>query len=179
MTTLETLLRDPDAAGTWSLLPDRSTITFKIKNMWGLVNVKGKFTEFSGTGELADGGAVSGRVEVRVESIDSGIGRRDRHLLSADFFDAERYPQITVDITALQPTAGRRADLQAQFTIKGNTEAVPFPAAVTELDDGSVRISGEATLDRAKFGLDWNKLGVMSESVKVAAELVFERAGGR
>ena len=45
MTTLETLLRDPDMAGVWNLAPDRSAITFKIRNMWGLLNVKGRFTD--------------------------------------------------------------------------------------------------------------------------------------
>ena len=44
MTTLETLLHDPDTAGVWNLVPDKSTIAFKIKNMWGLVPVKGQFT---------------------------------------------------------------------------------------------------------------------------------------
>ncbi|OBJ62068.1 YceI family protein [Mycobacterium sp. 1423905.2] len=179
MTTLETLLRDPDAAGAWALVPDRSTITFKIRNMWGLVNVKGKWTEFSAAGELADGGAVSGRVDIRVASIDTGIRRRDKHLLSADFFDAERFPQISVEVTGLQPTAGRGADLQARFTIKGNTESVAFPVTVTEFDDGSVRIAGEGQLDRAKFGVNWNKAGMVSETAKVAAELIFEPAGAR
>jgi polyisoprenoid-binding protein YceI len=50
MTTLETLLSDPDMAGVWNLVPDRSAITFTIRNMWGLLPVKGHFNEFSGDG---------------------------------------------------------------------------------------------------------------------------------
>ena len=51
--------RDPDTAGVWNLAPDRSAVTFKIKNFWGLLNVKGQFTEFSGDGQLTGKGACS------------------------------------------------------------------------------------------------------------------------
>ena len=179
MTTLETLLLDPDMAGVWNLAPDRSAISFKIRNMWGLLRVKGRFTEFSGDGQLTGppiGGAVYGRIDIRAASLRTGIGRRDQHLCSADFFDVERYPDISVVVTALQPTTGNTAELRASFTIKGNTEPVPLPVKITELDDGSVRISGETKVDRAQFGLGWNKLGVMSPTATIAADVVFVRA---
>ena len=143
MTTLETLLLDPDMAGVWNLAPERSTITFKIRNMWGLLKVKGRFTEFSGDGQLTNKGAVYGRLDIRAASLRTGIGRRDQHLRSADFFDVERYPEISVVITALEPTTGNAADLRASFTIKGINEPVPLPVNIEELNDGSVRISGE------------------------------------
>ena len=104
MTTVETLLNDPDPAGVWNLVPDRSTITFKIRNMWGLINVKGRFTDFNGDGQLTGKGAVFGRLDIRTASLHTGIGRRDEHLRSADFFDVERFPEISVVVTAVQPT---------------------------------------------------------------------------
>ena len=176
MTTLETLLLDPDMAGVWNLAPDRSAITFKIRNMWGLLRVKGRFTEFSGDGQLTGNGAVYGRLDIRAASLRTGIGRRDQHLRSADFFDVERYPEISVVVTALQPTTGNAAELRASFTVKGNNEPVPLPVRVAELDDGSVRISGETKVDRAQFGLDWNKLGVISATATIAADAIFVRA---
>jgi polyisoprenoid-binding protein YceI len=178
MTTLETLLSDPDTAGVWNLVPDRSTISFKIKNMWGLLNVKGQFADFTGDGQLTGKGAVFGRVDINVASLHTGIGRRDQHLLSADFFDAERFPQISVVVTALQPTAGKDAELRASFTIKGNTETVPLPVTITELGDGSVRIAGEAQVDRSKFDLDWNKFGMIGATATAAAQATFVRASG-
>jgi len=176
MTTLETLLNDPDTAGVWNLVPDRSTIAFKINNMWGVVPVKGRFTEFTGDGQLTAKGAVFGRVDIRVASLHTGIGRRDRHLLSEDFFDAARFPEISVVVTGLQPTTGKAADLRASFTIKGTTAEVPLPVTITELGDGSIRIAGETKIDRFKFGVDWNMAGVMSETATVTAEAVFARA---
>src|SRR5258708_13681665 len=113
MTTLETLLSDPDTAGVWNLVPDRSTISFKIKNMWGLLSVKGQFADFTGDGQLTGKGAVFGRVDINVASLHTGIGRRDQHLLSADFFDAQPFPQITVVVTPVQPTGAKDPHLPA------------------------------------------------------------------
>jgi polyisoprenoid-binding protein YceI len=176
MTTLETLLLDPDMAGVWNLVRERSTITFKIRNMWGLLRVKGRFTEFSGDGQLTGKGAVYGRLDIRAASLRTGIGRRDQHLRSADFFDVERYPEISVVVTALQPTTGNAAELRASFTVKGINEPVPLPVRIAELNDGSVRISGETKVDRSQFGLGWNRLGVISPAATIAADTIFVRA---
>jgi polyisoprenoid-binding protein YceI len=175
MTTLKTLLSDPDAAGVWKVDQDRSVITFRIKNMWGLLTVKGRFTEFSGDGQLTGKGAVFGRIDIRAASVDTGIGRRDEHLRAADFFDVERFPDISVVVTAVQPTEGKAADLGADFTIKGITAPLPLPVTITGLDDGSVRIAGETEVQRSRFNLGWNRLGMMGETVTVAAETVFVR----
>ncbi|OBB92105.1 YceI family protein [Mycobacterium sp. 852002-40037_SCH5390672] len=175
MTTLETLLHDPDMAGVWNLAPDRSTITFKIRNMWGLLNVKGRFTDFTGDGQLTGTGAVFGRVDIRAASLDTGIGRRDKHLRSPDFFDVDRFAEISVVVTAVHPTKGKAADLRANITIKGVTAEVPLPVTISELEDGSIRITGEAKLDRGRFDLGWNRLGMMSSSVTAAADVIFVR----
>ncbi|OBA80147.1 hypothetical protein A9W99_18835 [Mycobacterium sp. 1164966.3] len=176
MTTLETLLHDPDAAGVWNLVPDKSTIAFKIKNMWGLVPVKGRFTEFTGDGQLTAKGAVFGRVDIHVASLQTGIRRRDRHLLSDDFFDAERFPEISVVVTGLQPTTGNAANLRTSFTIKGTTAEVPVPVTITELGDGSIRVAGETKLDRFQFGVDWDMRGMIGAEATVRAEAIFVRA---
>ncbi|OBF65464.1 hypothetical protein A5753_08255 [Mycobacterium sp. 852002-51971_SCH5477799-a] len=175
MTTLETLLHDPDMAGVWNLAPDRSAITFKIRNMWGLVNVKGRFTDFSGDGQLTGKGAVFGRADIRAASLDTGIGRRDKHLRSADFFDVDRFPEISVVVTAVHPTKGKAADLRASFTIKGVTAEVTLPVVISELDDGSIRITGETKLDRDRFDLDWNRGGMIGSTATVAADAIFVR----
>ncbi|ASW91622.1 hypothetical protein MMARJ_22860 [Mycobacterium marseillense] len=175
MTTLETLLHDPDMAGVWNLVPDRSAITFKVRNMWGLVNVNGRFTDFTGEGQLTGKGAVFGRVDIRAASLDTGIGRRDKHLRSADFFDVDRCPEISVVVTAVRPATGKAADVRADFTVKGITAELPLPVTISELDDGSIRIAGETTLDRARFDLDWNRLGMIGSTVTAAAEAIFVR----
>ena len=176
MTTVETLLSDPDTAGVWNLVSDRSTFAFKVKNMWGLLSVKGRFTEVSGDGQVTGKGAVFGRIDIDVASLHTGIRRRDQHLLSADFFDAERFPQISVVVTAVEPGTGNRADLQAEFTIKGVTAPVPLPAAITVLDDGAVRVSAHTEISLDEFGLDWNRAGMIGRAAKASVEAYFVRA---
>ena len=78
-------------------------------------------------------------------------------------------------VTAVHPTQGRSADLRVNFTIKGITAALPLPAAITELDDGSIQIAGETEVERSRFNLGWNKLDMMAETATVAAETVFVR----
>ncbi|MCV7099444.1 YceI family protein [Mycobacterium palustre] len=180
MSTLETLLTDPDLAGVWNLVPDRSTITFKVKNAWGLLNVKGRFTEFSGGGQLTGAGAVSGRLDIVAASLNTGIRYRDKHLRSADFFDVERFAQIGVVVTGVRPTdgppEGRAAELRADLTIKGVTAPLSVPVTVAELEDGSIQISGETTVVRSQFGLGWNRFGMVGATATAAAETVFVRA---
>jgi polyisoprenoid-binding protein YceI len=120
MMTLETLLMDPDTDGVWNLVPDRSVITFKIKNMWGLLTVKGRFSDVSGDGQLTAKGAVFGRLNIRVASLRTGIRLRDQHLRSADFFDAERFPEISVVVTGLQPTADKTADVMKERGLRSS-----------------------------------------------------------
>jgi polyisoprenoid-binding protein YceI len=176
MTTLETLLNDSDLAGVWNVVADRSTVGFKIKNMWGLLTVKGHFTDFNGDGQLTGKGAVFGRLDIKTASLSTGIGRRDQHLCSADFFDVERFPEINVVVTAVHPTEGRSADLRVNFTIKGVTAPVPLTAAITELEDGSIQIAGETKVDRAQFDLGWNKFGMVGSAATASAKLVFARS---
>ncbi|MEB3982082.1 YceI family protein [Mycobacterium sp. 663a-19] len=180
MTTLETLLDDPEMAGVWKIVPDRSAITFEVKNMWGLLTVKGRFTDFDGDGQLTGKGAVFGRLDIRAASLDTGIGRRDKHLRSADFFDAERFDQISVVVTAVRPTEGppkgRAAELGANLTIKGVTAPLPLPVTITELEDGSVRICGQTEIDRSRFDLGWNKFGMIGATATAAGDVIFERA---
>ena len=176
MTTLETLLNDPDMSGVWNLAPDRSAITFKTRNMWGLLNVKGRFTDFSGDGQLTAKGAVFGRIDILAASLHTGIGRRDRHLRAADFFDVERFAEVSVVVTAVHPAKGRAADLRASCTIKGVTAPLPLHVTIAELDDGSIQISGETKVDRSQFDLGWNKFGMIGATATAAAKAVFVRA---
>jgi polyisoprenoid-binding protein YceI len=176
MTTLEMLLSDPDTAGVWNLVPDKSTVTFKVSNMWGLISVKGRFDDVSGDGQVTGKGAIFGRVDIQVASLHTGIRKRDEHLLSADFFDAERFPEISVVVTAVEPASGSAAELRATFSIKDVTAPVPLPVRIILLDDGSVRVSAKTEVDRAQFNVDWNRLGMVGERATVSADAYFVRA---
>jgi polyisoprenoid-binding protein YceI len=175
MTTLETLLNDPDTAGEWTLVADRSTFGFDTRTM-GLLNVKGRFGDVSGDAHITGNGAVFGRIDIAAASLRTGIGKRDEHLRSADFFDVERFPEISVVVTAVQPATGNAAELQTTVSVKGVTQQLPLPVTITTLDDGSVRVWAKTKVDRARFGLGWNKFGVVAKATTVTADAVFVQA---
>ncbi|MBV8928000.1 MAG: YceI family protein [Mycobacteriaceae bacterium] len=178
MSTVTTLLSSPQAVGVWKVVPSRSTIGFRAKSMWGLVPVKGTFSEFSGDGQITDTQTVFGRIDVKATSLDTKIGRRNTHLRSADFFEVETYPDISVVVTSAEGIDGDTVDLRANLTVKTTTGPLPLKAKVAGLDDGAVRVTAEATLARKEFGVEGNLMGMIPDKVTAFADLVFERAAG-
>ena len=175
MTALQSLLADPDTAGVWNLVPGRSSVRFKNKTLWGLVAVNGEFPDVSGDGQITAKGAVFGRLDVRAASLRTGIGKRDEHLRSPDFFDAEQHPEISAVVTDVTPTGDRSADLRAELTVRGNTRPVPLSATVEHAGDGTVRISAQTTVDRTAFGVSGNMAGMMPTTTTLIADLVFAK----
>jgi polyisoprenoid-binding protein YceI len=178
MAGIQELLSNPASVGVWSVVPEQSAIAVKSKSLWGLAAVKGRFTEFSGDGQLTDPQTVFGRIDIKAASLQTGIRKRDNHLHSADFFDAEKFPDISVVVTTAEPTDGDTVDLRAQLTIKGTTKPVPLKAKVTVLDDGVVRLTTQATVDRKDFGVDGNLMGMVVDKATISGDVVFRRTAG-
>ena len=174
MTALQSLLADPGTAGVWNLVPARSSVRFKNKTLWGLAAVNGEFTDVSGDGQITAKGAVFGRLDVRAASLRTGIGKRDEHLRSPDFFDVEKYPEISVVVTEVTATGERTADLRAELTVRGTTRPLPLSVGVEGVGDRTVRISAQTTVDRTAFGVSGNMVGMMPATTTLIADLVFE-----
>lgn len=144
-------------AGTWSIDPSHSTVEFRIKHL-GLATVKGRAPVVSGTIEGGEKPSISGTVDVT--SITTFDDTRDEHLRSPDFFDAERYPELAFESTAVH-LAGRELIADGVLTIRNVSKPVTLRGelAGTETDPwGNERIGLdlEATIDRTDWGLTWN-----------------------
>jgi polyisoprenoid-binding protein YceI len=175
MSTLHALLADPATAGVWNLVPAQSSVRFKNKTLWGLVPVNGEFTDVSGDGQITAKGAVFGRVDVRAASLRTGIAKRDENLRSHDFFDVEKYPEISIVVTDVTATGERTADLRAELTVRGTTHPLPLSATVDHAGD-TVRISAQTTFDRTAFGVSGNMVGMMPSTTTLIADLFFAKA---
>lgn len=173
MASTQELLSDPASVGVWNVDPARSTIGFKAKSMWGLATVKGHFTEFGGDGQITDTQTVFGRIDVKAASVDTKIRKRDNHLRSADFFEVAKFPDISVVVTGADAIDGDIVHLRAQLTVKGTTASLPLRAKVDVLDDGAVRLSAHADIDRKDFGVDGNLVGMIPDKATISGDVVF------
>jgi polyisoprenoid-binding protein YceI len=173
--TVQTLLTDPGVAGTWTLEPERSSVRFVSRTLWALVPVNGRFTDVAGEARITPDGRLSGRLVIRADSVRTGIGMRDRHLRAADFFDTRNHPDIVVEVTGLTPD-GR---LAATLTIRGATQPVPLQASVERRGQGagaeSIGVTARAEIDRTRWGVSGNMLGMMPPNTVLLADSVFVR----
>jgi polyisoprenoid-binding protein YceI len=173
MLAVTTFLSSPESVGVWNVVPGRSTIRFENKTMWGAMKVRGTFTEFSGGGQIQDAQTVSGRIEVKAASVDTGLGKRDEDLRSPNFFDVEKYPNITIVVTGGEPAGDDAVRLRADLTAKGITAPLPLQTNVEVLDDGGVRLTTQTTVARKQFAVKGNMFGMVGAKTTLKASLVF------
>jgi polyisoprenoid-binding protein YceI len=139
--------------GSWRV-SEESLIGFTVRSFGR--NLKGRFGSFSGHVVRGAGDSVLASGSVEVASIDTGIARRDDHLRSADFFDAENHPQITFASRRIIP-ARHGYEIPGTLTIKGVSRDIAMAGrllAPEPGDDGeTIRIAVESTIDRHAFGV--------------------------
>jgi polyisoprenoid-binding protein YceI len=148
--------------GTWNVDPAHSKVGFAVKHM-GIATVRGEFTGFEGTLEIGDDLATAtARGAVRTETVDTNEPQRDGHLRSADFFDAESYPEITFESTSIDPIDDETFRVTGNLTMRGTTGEVVLHAEVqgTDVDPwGNERVGLEITgqLSRGEYGMTFNQ----------------------
>ena len=137
--------------------------------------VRGRFKEFAGTGRWRDDGSVAGQLDIDVASLSTGIAKRDRHLVSPDFFDAERYPVITFTVADLRLLPSDNAAIEGNLQIKNVTEQVTLLAALAAPNSLAIQFNCRTTLDRNTFNISANQLGMVSAHVVIDAHLRWTR----
>jgi polyisoprenoid-binding protein YceI len=170
---LEALLADGALAGEWVLDPGTSSIRLKTRVL-GLVPVHGVFRQVSGTGTVSPDGEVGGTVTVAAASIDTGNTRRDTHLRSADFFDSGHHQDITFTTDGIR-LSGQGAAVTGALTVRDRRRPLSFAAAASTPGDGEIWLDAEVRINRADFGLTWNRLGMTSMHNTLTIHAVFTR----
>jgi polyisoprenoid-binding protein YceI len=171
---VQAMLKDAALAGSWTLDASRSAVGLRSKSMWGMAPVKGTFREIAGTGTVSPDGQASGEITVAAASIDTKNKKRDTHLRSAEFFDSDTYPQITVRVDGITP-ASQGVAVTGALTVRDRTHPLTFDATVA-VDGDEVQFDAEIQVDRSDFGLTWNQLGMASMHNTIAVHAVFTRA---
>ena len=172
------------AQSTWNIDQAHSTIGFNVAHMM-ISEVEGNFKQFEGKVTTSSDDFDGAQVEftAQVASINTDNDRRDGHLRSDDFFNAEKYPTIT--FTGNLVKNGSKYLLKGKLTLRDVTKDVAFDVTYNgTINTGKVMKAGfklNGTLNRQEYGLKWkNKLEsgeyVAGDEVELVCKLELNKA---
>lgn len=151
------------APSVWVINPAASRVEFTVGKRFLVVplTVSGRVAGVEGTIAFDERDPSASRVDatVRVASVDTGNARRDKHLLAADFFDAERHPTLRLAAEGAELLGPGRGRVRAALTVRGVTRDVPFDVTYA-VSGGRLSVAATARVDRRDFGLNWNRLPI-------------------
>lgn len=166
----------------WVLDPNHSEILFKVKHMM-IANVKGEFRQFEAVAESEglDFSNASVRVKIDAASVFTNNDDRDKHLRSADFFDAENHKELVFTGKKLAKIDDENYKLTGMLSIKGIEKEITLDVGFGGINKdpwGNQRagFSVSGAINRKDWGLNWNAVletgGVLvSEEVKINSEV--------
>lgn len=166
--------------GTWTVDASHSTVGFVARHLM-VAKTRGRFTDYTATVTIAEN-PLESKVEavVQAASVTTDDESRDGHLKSADFFEVETYPTLSLVSTGIE---ARGADyvLHADLTIRGITKSVDFDltfeGVVTDpWGNTKAGFTAETEISRKEWGLEWNAAletgGVLvGDKVKIILEI--------
>jgi polyisoprenoid-binding protein YceI len=166
---------------SWTVDKAHSEIGFAVRHM-GISTVRGRFDDFDATITLdpTDPSSFRADASVDVSSINTRNGRRDGHLRSDDFFDAENHPTLTFTSKRIQNVNGNSFQIVGDLTMRGTTHEVVLDGVIVgtagEGENQRVAIEAETTVDRFDYGLQWDRLTeagglVVGRDVRITLEI--------
>jgi polyisoprenoid-binding protein YceI len=164
--------------GTYVVDPVHSSIGFAVVHN-GVSTFRSGFGDYEAKLSGGENPRLEGVVEVASVQIDEPQLRG--HLLSPEFFDVERYPQLRFESSALEVTEDGSATIRGELEIRGDKREVEASGRYVQLGadlagQARVGLSIEASVDRRDFGLDWQAElpgggEVLDYEVAIAVEL--------
>jgi len=163
----------------WDIDPTHSQATFSVRHMM-ITTVRGQFKVISGHLHIDEEHPENSWVDAQIDaaSIDTRDEKRDAHLRSADFFDAEKYPTLSFKSTKVERVGGDEYKVTGDLTMHGVTKQVVFDAEYAGQSKdlyGFQRagLSAKAKINRKDWGLNWN-VGLETGGVLVSDEVKIE-----
>ena len=169
------------AETTFTVDKTHSNIGFKVRHL-GLSFVNGDFNDYEARVTVDPSNLTTLKAEavIQVASIDTENDRRDGHLKSPDFFDAENHPTIVFSSKEVRNLNGGEFELVGDLTIRGTTKEivldVEYVGSATMGDAQKVAFEAEGRINRFDYGLQWNSLTeagglIVGEEVRLILEL--------
>lgn len=152
--------KDAAAADTYALYGDHTNVIFFIDHL-GFSAMEGEFDDVQGSFvfDKDDPSKSSVKVVIKTASIDTDVEALDKHLRSADFFDAEKYPEIIFESRKIEITGEKTGNIIGDLTMHGVTKSVTLKVKFNR--DGEnpnikkyvAGFSATTTLTRSDFGI--------------------------
>jgi polyisoprenoid-binding protein YceI len=174
------------ATGTWRVDPIHSSVAFNVEHN-GVSTFNAGFNRFDATLTVTDDGvALSGAAAAESVQIDEPQLRG--HLMSPEFFDSERYPEVRFHADDIRIGGGGEVELDGELTIRDTTKPIAARGALvgpSRGPDGGDRIglSLETVVDRTDYGFGWNMelpdgTAVLANDVTLVVRLELVREDG-
>ncbi len=140
-----------------------SNIGFSMPILGGLSQVKGKFTDFTVAIVYDDADVTKSSVNatIKATSIDTGIERRDAHLRTADFFEVEKFPEITFASSRIEKK-GKQLIAHGTFTMRGVTKEIALPFTINGVSKDpktgktQLGLTARTTVNRRDYGINFS-----------------------
>lgn len=175
MSTPESSLQAALPLGSWRVDEHAGELGFKVKTMWGLSTVNGRFERYEGELLVTPDGA-RGTLRIDAASLNTGNRKRDTHLRSADFFDIEEHPTVSFELRGTTSSSPQLM-VTGELEVAGKPVPLEFPVTLERLDGDRARLVGEVRVTREQAGLTWNRMGMMGEVADLTADVVLVRDG--
>ena len=170
-------------AGSWNADPVHSHVSFEVAYA-GVSTFRGSFNDFSASLQGGETAALEGTA--KIASVDVKDEQLSGHLQAPDFFDTQRYPEVSFKATELRRVKDNRVEGKGELTIKGTTQPIELEGVISgpATDAGGRERLGlklETSIDRTKYGVSWNAPNqsggdYVGNDVKLIAELAFVKA---
>lgn len=169
-------------SGTYTFDKAHSVIGFRVKHN-GLIEIPGFFRDFTGTIQYDAKDVSKSSVEftAKATSIDTGVTNRDNHLRSKDFFEVEKFPDITFKSTKVEKK-GKQWMLTGEFSIKGVAKSITFPFNISgflpagEKSPARMGLTAATTINRRDFGVNYGGnlpggIPVIADNISIVLEI--------
>jgi polyisoprenoid-binding protein YceI len=162
---------------SWEIDKEHTNFYFSVDHIYAKVH--GRFTDFKGIFLFDPDNLKESKIsfEIKANSIDTGISKRDKHVLSEDFLDAARYPLMTFESNSIAKAEGNTYNISGKLTIKGISSDVILPLTYEGMKDHPLLpgmevagFNGRLTLDRLLYKVGdgkYYKMGAVGKDVEI------------
>lgn len=169
------------AVRVWELDQAHSNFYFSIDHIFSKVH--GHFSEFSGEVTFDPANLAESRFffEIKTDSINTGVDKRDKHLQSADFFDAGDFPLMTFESVKIIDLGNNVYQVVGKFTVKGKVYDLTLPLTLAGVqhhpavkNQEVIGFNGELTIDRLDYKVGSGKfyeMGLVGKDVEILVTL--------